>query len=204
MRKEHVLAVLCFGSLWGLSEAVLGGVLYRAHIAHASIPLAVVGFVVLTAARSYWSAPGSATAIAACAMLYKFLNCPFFGCHLLGILALGVAYDMVRHGLGIKNEPLFAAAATYLGFALFALTITYVVRYEYWTAEGAARVLRHIAWSGTLAAIANVLAVPLTVRLAERLGPRLTHSFVLRPRFSAGALSAVMALLWLLALTATF
>ena len=83
MKREYILGVLFFGGVWGLSEAVLGGALYAAQVPYASVPLTVVGLAVLTLARSYFPQKGTATLIAACAMLYKFLNSPFFGCHLL-------------------------------------------------------------------------------------------------------------------------
>ena len=86
MKAERVLGILFFGGLWGLSEAVLGDTLYSANVPYASVPLTVIGFVVMTFAWVYFPQRGTATLIAACAMLYKFFNEPFFACHLLGIL----------------------------------------------------------------------------------------------------------------------
>ena len=90
MKKEYILAVLFFGGLWGLSEAVLGDALYRVNMPYASVPLTAIGFLMMTIARVYYPRRGTATLVAACAMLYKFLNVPFFACHLLGILLLSV------------------------------------------------------------------------------------------------------------------
>ncbi len=74
MRKQYVLGVLFFAGVWGISEAVLGGALYAAGVPHASVLLTVVALAVLTLARSYFPLRGTGTLIAACAMLYKFLN----------------------------------------------------------------------------------------------------------------------------------
>jgi len=94
MKKEHILGILFFGGLWGISEAVLGDALYSGNIPFASVPLTIIGFVLMAAARVYFPQIGTVTLVAGCAMLYKFLNAPFFACHLLGILLTGMCYDL--------------------------------------------------------------------------------------------------------------
>ena len=89
MRKQTVLLILFFGSLWGVVEAGLGEVLHRTETPHAAVPLGMAAFLILTVARVYCPTAGSSTLIASCAMLFKFTNAPFFGCHLLGIVSLG-------------------------------------------------------------------------------------------------------------------
>ena len=130
MKKEHLFGVLFFGSLWGVSEALFGGFLYARHIAHASVPLTIIGFMILTIAREYLPQRGLLTLVGSVAMLYKFLNTPFFACHLLAIFLLGFSYDMVSSSSKIKNKALFGVLTTYLGYILFALMITYVFRYH--------------------------------------------------------------------------
>jgi hypothetical protein len=169
VRREYVLGVLFFGGAWGLSEAVLGDALYSARVPYASVPLTGVALAVLTMARTYFPQRGTATLIAACAMLYKFLNAPFFGCHLLGILMTGVCYDLVFDVLKIRTKALAAAAVTYLSYAAFALTITYLFRYEHWVQGGLAQILRHIFLAGSMAAVVCAGIVPPTVSLGERL-----------------------------------
>ena len=178
MRKQTVLLILFFGSLWGAVEAILGEVLHRAETPYAAVPLGMAAFFILTVARVYCPTPGSSTLIASCAMLFKFTNAPFFGCHLLGIFMLGAAYDLVllASGHDLLNGPkrivknaLFGAAASYLGFALFAVSITYVFRYPYWADAGLPRVLDHVFVGGTLAAVGSALAVPLGARIGETL-----------------------------------
>jgi hypothetical protein len=169
MKREYILGVLFFGGLWGLSEAVLGGVLYAAQVPYASVPLTVVGLAVLTLARSYFPQRGTATLVAACAMLYKFLNSPFFGCHLLGILMTGACYDLIFDILKIRAKSLGAAAVTYLSYAAFAVMIMYLFRYPHWVQGGLAKVLGHVFIEGSMAALACAGIVPLSARLGERL-----------------------------------
>jgi len=196
MKKEYIFGILFFSGLWGISEAGLGGALYRANIPHASVILTVIGFVILTFARVYFPQRGTATPIAALAMLYKFLNNPFFACHLLGILLMGVCYDVVFGIFKMKNRSLSAAAATYLNYALFALMITYVFRYEHWVMGGFGRVLEHIAVAGTMAAVGSAVFVPLSFRFGQQLKAKFAMPFGLRFQFASNSISLVTTALW--------
>ncbi len=204
MKKDAVLGIVFFGTLWGLSEAAIGGTLYAGRVAHASVPLSVVGFVVLTFGRAYFPQTGTSTAIACVAMLYKFLNTPFFACHLLAIFLLGLSYDAVFGLLQKRNKAICAAAATYLGYALFAFAITYAFRYRYWAAGGIVKVMRHIGLEGTMAALGNALLVPLAFRLAGRLQQKTASAPIFSARWVAGGISLITAALWILAATPHF
>lgn len=202
MKKEHIIAVLFFGGLWGISEAVLGDALYSANVPYASVPLTVIGFIVMTIARAYFPQKGTATLIAACAMLYKFLNVPFFGCHLLGIFMTGLWYDLFFSVLKIKSRSLSALAAVYLSYASFALMITYFFRYEYWVQAGFAEVLRHIGISGSMAAFGCAILVPLSFRLSEQLKVNFVTPFKLRPHVVPGGVFTVTIGLWVFGIAA--
>ncbi len=204
MKKEHILGILFFSGLWGISEAVLGDVLYRAEVPYASVPLTVIGFVILSFAWVYFPQKGTAAAIAACAMLYKFLNAPFFACHFLGIFLMGVCYDLFFNVFAIRNRSFSAAAATYLSYALFALMITYVFRYEYWVQAGFAGVLRHIGISGSIAALGCTALVPLSIRQAERLKANFATPFRLRLQLAPSTVSAATIGLWLFSIAVHF
>ncbi|MCK5272053.1 MAG: hypothetical protein KAJ52_05730, partial [Sedimentisphaerales bacterium] len=66
MKKKHILGILFFSGLWGLSEAKLGGLLYIAGLQdYAAIPLTAVALVILTLAKVYLPQLGMATLIAA-------------------------------------------------------------------------------------------------------------------------------------------
>jgi hypothetical protein len=202
MKKEYILGILFFSGLWGISEAVLGDALYRADIAYASVPLTVIGFVILTFARAYFPQKGTATLIAACAMLYKFLNSPFFACHILGIFLLGACYDLFFNVLKLKNQSISAALATYAGYSSFALMITYVFRYGHWVEGGLAKIMSHIGIGGTLAAIGCAVFVPLSFRLGKRLKAKFDMPFRSRLQLASGGVSVVTAGLWVFGIAA--
>ena len=150
MKKGYILGILFFSSLWGFSEAVLGGLLYRLDMPYPSVYLTVIALSILTVAMVYLPGKGIASTIAAFAMLYKFMNTPFFACHLLGILFLGVCYDLFFNILRLRNRSLSAVLTTYTNYGLFALMITYVFRYNHWVEAGFAKVMDHIFVGGTL------------------------------------------------------
>jgi len=196
VRKQYVLGVLFFAGVWGISEAVLGGALYAAGVPHASVLLTVVALAVLTLARSYFPLRGTGTLIAACAMLYKFLNSPFFGCHLLGILLTGVCYDFMFDILKVRSKALGAAVATYLSYAAFAVMITYVFRYGHWVQGGFVKVLGHIAIGGSMAALSSAVVVPLAAKLGETLKSRCAVPFGVLRHPAFGGVSALTLGLW--------
>jgi len=167
--KRYLIGIVFCGGLWGLCEAVLGGWLYAADYRQAApVVLSAVAFAVLTVGRLRMPFPGSSAAIAALAMLFKFFNQPFFACHLLGIFLLGASFDVAWTLARGRAKPIIGAAATYLGFALFAVTITYVFRYEHWIAEGWRKVLWYVGVTGTIAGACNAVIVPLAAAADAR------------------------------------
>jgi len=196
MKKEHILALLFFGGVWGICEAVLGDALYTNNVPNASVPLTVIGFIVMSLALVYLPKAGTATVVACFAMLYKFLNEPFFACHILGIVLLGISYDLFFSVFKVKNRAICAGLAAYVGYALFAFMITYLFRYEHWVQGGIGKVVRHIGISGTMAAIGCAVLVPLAFNVGEKFKSTFENLFELRFRLPPAAISLVVAGLW--------
>ncbi|MFC1666517.1 hypothetical protein ACFL0P_01405 [Candidatus Omnitrophota bacterium] len=204
MKKAYLLGILFFGSLWGACEASLGGFLYSVPTHSASVPLTLIAFMILTIARIYLPYRWSATFIGSIAMLYKFLNTPFFACHLLGIFLLGLSYDLVLNFSKIKNRAIIGLIATYLGYMLFALTITYLFRYHYWIQEGLPKVVRYVGISGSLAALGNFVVVPLAFYFGQLLKKGMVNPFEFKSRIATGSVSFVTLTLWFLAIARWF
>jgi len=201
MRKFKNWAwLLFFGSLWGIMEVAGGGVLSRYNMPHSAVILAAWAFMVMAVARGIVNKPGSSTVIGIVAVIFKLANAAPFFCHLLGIFALGLAFD-VFSSLLMKNErkisfrtSLTGALSAYSGYALFAIVITYIVQYKYWIAGGLPKVLNHIFVGGSLAALAAVVLVP----FGYWVGISNENLFERRPVWTyAGTLMGVV-LLWTL------
>jgi hypothetical protein len=218
MKRTHLLAILFFSGVWGLSESVLGDTLYSRQVPFASVLLTIVAFALLAVARPFLPRWGGAAAVGLLAMLYKFLNVPFFGCHLTGIALLGVSWDLVfgvasrgRSSQGFAapvagsagsrvwlRSSALAVAAAYLGYLLFVLAMVFVFRSEHWIQKGLIGALQHVFVAGSLAAAGCAVVVPLGLRLGERLRGRAAVPALLglQPRFGA-ALAGFTALgLW--------
>jgi len=204
VRREYILGVLFFGGVWGISEATLGNALYSAGVPHASVPLTVVGFVILTMARACFPRPGTATLIASFAMLYKFLNAPFFACHLLGIVLMGACYDVFFNALKMRTAWLAAGLAAYANYIAFALMITYVARYDHWVQGGFGKILEYIGVDGSMAAIACVILVPLSLRYSARLKSALPTAFAWRGSLVPRTVTGLTAGLWALGIVTCF
>ncbi|MBN1766050.1 MAG: hypothetical protein JW860_12380 [Sedimentisphaerales bacterium] len=195
--KDRIMAILFFGGLWGLSEALLGNYLYTADIPHASVPLTVIGLIILSIGRVYFPQAGMATLIAAFAMIYKFFNAPFFACHLLGILMTGMCYDLFFGILNIKNRSLSAVLTVYAGYIAFGVMITYIFRYEHWVQGGLSKLLQYILISGTMAAVSCAILVPVAYHFGEKIKARFARPFNFQPQLVSGGTSLITTALWI-------
>jgi len=179
MIRRNLLNVLFFGSLWGLSEVFLGEYLYSNNIQFTSVYLSIIALGILAIAYKLMPKFGIPTLIAAIAAIYRVVNAGPFFCHLLAIFLLGVGFDTALYLLKKMNlELLHGALSSYLGFALFAFTITYIFRYHYWIAYGLPKVLKYIGIEGSLTALGSTL----TVILGYMLGKNLNRLFNSNPK----------------------
>jgi len=164
------------------------------------VGLAAFALFKLTIARAIWNKPGTSTAIGAIAAVFKLVHTQPYICHLLGIVLLGVAFDiaatlLIKHEKKVSyRSALTGIVSSYGGYTLFALIITYIIRYEFWIAGGLSKVIKHILVSGSFAALAALIVVPLGFWIglnAENLVQR-------RPRWVYGGSALVSLLLWVL------
>jgi hypothetical protein len=201
MKKIRTWAwILFFGSLWGMNELMTGEFLFRNQVLLASVWLAAWAFFILAVARGIANMPGTSALIAGIAAGFKLVNAPPFFCHLLAIFLIGVGFDVAASLLLKKGsrsafrQGLAGVLGAYGGFALFALIITYVIRYKYWVAGGAPKVLEHIFVDGSFAAVVSAFLVPLGYRIGSFGWPALER----HPRWSSVAAAAGVILLWTL------
>lgn len=181
--KFVAIGILFFGSLWGFFEASFGGWLYSNAVPYASIYLTTIAIVILASAKKIYPYLFTGTIVGAIALCFKTVNTPFFACHLLAILLLGAGYDIAHEFVkrtykGRYPMLLTGIVGTYMGRIMFAVLITYVIRYRFW---GTSRVIDYTALSGTVSALIGGLAAPAGVILTDRLSglslPRLHRSF---------------------------
>jgi hypothetical protein len=192
--------LVLFGSLWGMSEVFIGGALYNANVPRASVFLSVLAVFILVVARGVLNRPGSSTAVGIIAAAYRLVNAGPFFCHIYGILFLAIAFDLafllLRKGERRFSSRMLAAlmAGVYGGHALFALFVTWIIRYSYWFEAGLPKVLDHVFINGSLVAIPSFLFF----RLWQRIGLN-GETFVRRhPRWACSAALLLSLFLWAL------
>lgn len=198
---KNWLWFILFGSLWGINEVMMGEVLSASNVPHYSVLLTVIALFILAMARGIVNKPGSSTVIGVVAVLFKLANAAPFFCHLLGIFMVGLVFDVLASML-MKSEKtaaikcsLTGVLSAYSGNALFALVITYIIRYDFWTSGGLSKVLGHIFVVGTFTAILAALTVPLGFRLGVTSGALADR----KPKWTyAGTLVSVF-IIWILA-----
>lgn len=197
---KNWLWLLLFGSLWGAVE-VLGGEALRANdVPLSSVWLTAAALFILSVGRGVLNRPGTSAVIGALAALYKLANAAPFYCHLLGIFMTGLVFDVLASILLAEREgrkgwwraPLAGALSAYGGNALFAVLMTFVVRYKYWIGDGMRKFGRHIAVSGSLAALASLFLVPLGLRIGAG-GEALSLK---RPRWAAAGAAVLACAAW--------
>jgi len=169
-----ILGFLFFGSVWGFSEVTFGDWLYLQEIPHASVYLTAIAFIIIASSKVFLPYRWTGTMLGLIAMLFKLVNVPFFACHLLAVFLLGAGFDIAcelvtRLYAGRFSLPVIGLTGNYIGRALFAVIITYVVQYYYWTEAGLPRVIDYIFISGSISALISAIAVPIGNRLGKNL-----------------------------------
>jgi hypothetical protein len=202
--KTHkpILWLFLFGSIWGINEVFLGEILYRYDVQSSSVILTAMALFFLAIARGMINKPGSSALIGMFAVLFRLANTAPSYCHLLGIFILGATFDVFSTWL-IKNkeQALFRWSTTGMlsafgNNALFAVLITYVIRYEYWVAGGLSKIINHIFVAGIITAVMAAFLVP----LGFFVGTNGSTFFARRPRLSfAGTILGSVAL-WAVAI----
>lgn len=103
MHKHHtIITIALFGSLWGLIEATLGGILHLAHIPYTGTVMASFGLAILYAALRSGVRPAALPAVALVAAAFKFLDAPLFGLPIFTITIANPAVAIATQGLAFS------------------------------------------------------------------------------------------------------
>lgn len=199
-RPWQLVWLLFFASFWGLSEVVAGEGLYALNVPYASVFLTVWALVILSLGRGVMNKPGSSTLMGCIAALYRMVNAAPFFCHIWGIVFIGIAFDLASSLLMKRERKFFlrssltGISSAYLGNALFALVMIWILRSDYWIAAGLPKVIDHVFISGSLVAVAASGVVP----LGHWLGRKIDGLPSLRTRWVYSTLTLLVVALWTL------
>jgi hypothetical protein len=200
-KLNHWVLLFLFGSLWGLMEVLAGGAFFKKAVPHATVVLSAWALLMMAVARVIWNRPGTSTLVGAFAALFKLANAAPFYCHLVGIVMLGVAFDLAATFLVRKVKPLslrsslVGLTSPLVANTLFGIFMAFIIRYKYWATGGWPKVLDYIFVTGGLTALAGLVLVP----LGFWLGANAESLSVRKPRLAlAGAMTGLIAV-WTLA-----
>jgi len=96
---KNILWILVLGSVWGVAELFGKDLLADFGVGGASIWLAAWALLILSIGRGVWNKVGSSAIIGLIAAAFKFAGPSTNYCHLLGIAALGVFFDIFASSL---------------------------------------------------------------------------------------------------------
>lgn len=200
-RLNPWVMLFLFGSLWGLMEVLAGEAFFKNAVPHATVVLAGWALLMLAVSRAVWNRPGTSALVGVFAALFKLVNAAPFYCHLVGIVVVGVAFDVAVTLLVRKMKPLswrssLAGAVTPLAAnTFFGIFMAFVIRYKFWAVEGWPKVIDYIVVTGGLTALAGIVLVPLGFWLGEN-----AESLSLRrPRLALAGAMTGLAAVWTLA-----
>jgi hypothetical protein len=159
-KKKLILGIIFFGSLWGLLEALGISIMRGAEFPFRSSVLALLGVVVLMAARVVMPRAGSTAIVGIIAAGFKFLSLPnIFFCQIAAVIGQALIFDIAftiaekRKLFDRKLAPAFTAIiACYVSYLLFAFSQAYLFSNPYWLQRGIEGILKWVAIDGGIAA----------------------------------------------------
>ncbi len=179
LNRKHLINAVLFGSLWGilevLADKVIGipGSTLRAPI------LSCLGILILTIARSDFDRLGASTAVGIVASFFKFLNVPFYGCQILAIGLLAVAFDFVYSVFSHRTQSrafgngILGSLTIWTSFPVFALTASYVVQNPWWIQGGIWKIAHYVFVQGSIAAVGSFFLFNFGVEVSDIILPLL-------------------------------
>lgn len=174
INARNVSFVVVLGSAWGLAELFGRDLFSAAGIGGTTTWLAVWAVLLLSFGRGFWNRAGSSTLMGLIAAAFKFFGPFLFYCQLLGIIAIGLFFDLFASTLLAKGrsswwrQALVGALTVYSARAFFVGYSVFVAGWDRWVDGGAEMALEHVFGSGSIAAAAALLLVPLGFRLGGR------------------------------------
>jgi hypothetical protein len=171
---KNILWALVLGSVWGVAELFGKDLLTDFGIGGASIWLAAWAIFLLSVGRGIWNKIGSSTIIGLIAAAFKFAGPSTNYCHLLGIAALGVFFDvfasslLARGGSQWWRHALVGLITAYGARAFFVWYSVSVAQSDRWIEGGTQMAFDHIVRGGSVVAFAALLLAPMGFRIGTK------------------------------------
>jgi len=213
---DVVIAVLVFGSIWGLLEATLGGFLHLIHFTHKGAIMGGVGMAIMAAFVVTRRHPGLLIGVGCTAALFKLLSPVVYGQPLLApfvvnpavaIILESLAFSLVvsllysRFERNVRMRVAAGIAAGYLSITFYAIFASVAGR-GYWPLLSFTEKVKEVFVNGTGIAIVGTILLLVGYALAVHLRPKFVDFKSMKPKtFYAGA-GATAICCWVFALVA--
>ena len=171
---KNILWILVLGSVWGVAELFGKDLLADFGVGGASIWLAAWALLILSIGRGVWNKVGSSAIIGLIAAAFKFAGPSTNYCHLLGIAALGVFFDIFASSLLARGSSqwwrhaLIGLLTAYGARAFFVWYSVSVAQSDRWIEGGTQMAFDHVVRGGSMVALAALLLAPLGFRIGEK------------------------------------
>jgi len=171
---KNILWILVLGSVWGVAELFGKDLLADFGVGGASIWLAAWALLILSIGRGVWNKVGSSAIIGLIAAAFKFAGPSTNYCHLLGIAALGVFFDIFASSLLAQGSSqwwrhaLIGLLTAYGARAFFVWYSVSVAQSERWIEGGTQMALDHVVRGGSMVALTALLLAPLGFRIGKK------------------------------------
>jgi cell shape-determining protein MreD len=179
---KNILIVLAIGSIWGVAEVFAYDPLSSLGVGEASFWLAALAILLLSIGRGIWNKIGSSAVIGLVAAAFKFAGPSTNGCHLLGIAALGLFFDLFASSLLAQGRShwwrhaLVGLLTAYCARILFVAYSVYVGQSEYWIEGRPQMAIDHIVRGGSLVALVALFLAPLGFKFGKKAAEVLSGS----------------------------
>jgi len=179
---KNILMILVLGSVWGVVEVFGKDLFGSLGVGGTTVWLAAWAILLLSIGRGVWNTIGSSTLVGLVAAAFKFAGPSTNYCHLLGIAALGVFFDVFASSLLTQGRSQRWRQATvglltaFSARAFFVWYSVYVSQSERWIEGGSQMAFDHIVRGGAMVALAALLLAPLGFRIGKKAAEMLLGS----------------------------
>jgi len=172
--RRNILWVLVLGSAWGVAEIFGRDLLSDLGVGGGTVWLGAWAILVLSIGRGLWNKIGSSAVIGLVATAFKFAGPSPHYCQLLGIVSLGLIFDLFASSLLFRGRAqwwrhaLVGLLTAYGARAFFVLYSVHIAHFERWVEGGTQMALDHVVAGGSVVALAALLLAPLGFRIGAR------------------------------------
>jgi len=171
---KNILMILVLGSVWGVAEVFGKDLFGSLGIGGTTVWLAAWAILLLGIGRGLWNTIGSSALMGLVAAAFKFAGPSTNYCHLLGIAALGLFFDVFASSLLARGRSqwwrhaLVGLITAYGARAFFVWYSVSVAQSERWVEGGTQMALDHVVRGGSVVALAAILLAPLGFRIGKK------------------------------------